>query len=165
MTCATRNDLKLVALCADLHRHREVIDALDAGPDTEEREAHLDVALDNWWTAADTPAHPRTQHRTSSKEVTALVVMTPHGPATCADWAHARSPAANPWNKAAVEYWSDGYLSGLAAGSGHNIIGLFRRDALVAWMDKYCGANPQTHLPLAINALGRVMVAHPGGQL
>lgn len=54
MTCATRNDLKLVALCADLHRHREVIDALDAGPDTEEREAHLDVALDNWWTAADT---------------------------------------------------------------------------------------------------------------
>lgn len=104
------------------------------------------------------------QHRTS-KEVTALVVMTPHGPATCADWAHARSPAANPWNKAAVEYWSDGYLSGLAAGSGHNIIGLFRRDALVAWMDKYCGANPQTHLPLAIDALGRAMVAHPGGQL
>jgi hypothetical protein len=104
------------------------------------------------------------QHK-ASREVTALVIMTPHGPATCADWMHARSPGANPNNKAAVKFWSMGYLSGLAAGSGHNIIGLFRHDALVAWMDKYCAANPQTHLELAINALGRAMVAHPGGQL
>jgi hypothetical protein len=104
------------------------------------------------------------QHKTR-KEVTALVIMTPTGPATCTDWTHARLPGANPRNKAAIEFWSEGYLSGLAAGSGHDIIGLFRRDALVAWMDKYCAANPQTHLPLAINALGRAMVAHPGGQL
>jgi hypothetical protein len=105
------------------------------------------------------------QHRTTKKEVTALVIMTPTGPATCADWTHARSPGANPKNKAAIKFWSEGYLSGLAAGSGHDIIGLFRSDVLVAWMDKYCGANPQTHLPLAINALGRAMLAHPGGQL
>jgi len=91
--------------------------------------------------------------------------MTPTGPATCTDWAHARSPGANPNNKAAVKFWSEGYLSGLAAGSGHDITGLFRSDQLVAWMDKYCAANPQTHLPLAINAIDRAMLARPGGPL
>jgi hypothetical protein len=99
------------------------------------------------------------------KEVTPLVIMTPTGPATCIDWTHARSPGANPNNKAAVKFWSEGYLSGLAAGSGHDIIGLFRSDQLVAWMDKYCAANPQTHLPLAINGLDRAMLAHPRGPL
>jgi hypothetical protein len=30
---------------------------------------------------------------------------------------------------------------------------------------RYCTANPQTPLPEAINALGRQMLAHPGGPL
>lgn len=97
--------------------------------------------------------------------VTALVVMTPNGPATCATWVQWRLPTAQPSDKAAIEYWAEGYLSGLAAGSHHDVIGLFRHDALAAWLTNYCTANPQTPLPLAINALGIQMVAHPGGQL
>jgi hypothetical protein len=100
-----------------------------------------------------------------SGPVTALVVMTPNGPATCATWVQWRSPAAHPIDKAAVEYWVEGYLSGLAAGSHHDVIGQFRRDALAAWLDRYCTSNPQTPLPAAVNALGLQMLAHPGGPL
>jgi hypothetical protein len=96
---------------------------------------------------------------------TAMVVMTPNGPATCATWVQWRLPAAHPIDKAAVEYWVEGYLSGLAAGSHHDVIGQFRRDALAAWLDKYCTLNPQTPLPAAVNALGLQMLAHPGGPL
>jgi hypothetical protein len=98
-------------------------------------------------------------------QYTALVVMTPNGPATCATWVQWRLPTAHPTDKAAVEYWAEGYLSGLAAGSHHDVIGQFRRDALAGWLDRYCTANPQTPLPLAINALGHAMLAHPGGPL
>jgi hypothetical protein len=97
--------------------------------------------------------------------VAAMVVMTPNGPATCATWVQWRLPAAHPLDKAAVEYWVEGYLSGLAAGSHHDVIGQFRRDALAAWLDRYCTANPQTPLPAAVNALGLQMLAHPGGPL
>jgi hypothetical protein len=98
-------------------------------------------------------------------EMTALVVMTPNGPATCATWVQWRSPGAHPADKAAIEYWVEGYLSVLAAGGQHDVIGAFRRDALAGWLDRYCEGNPQTKLPLAVNALGREMLAHPGGQL
>ena len=98
-------------------------------------------------------------------QYTAMVVMTPNGPATCTTWIQWRSPGANPADKAAVEYWSEGYLSGLAAGSRHDVIGQFRHEDLAAWLTRYCTANPQTTLPLAINALGRAMLAHPGGPL
>ena len=97
--------------------------------------------------------------------VTAMVVMTPSGPATCSTWIQWRQPGANPADTAAIDYWAEGYLSGLAAGSHHDVIGAFRRDALVAWLNRYCTANPETKLPLAINALGRAMLAHPNGQL
>jgi hypothetical protein len=97
--------------------------------------------------------------------VTALVIMTPTGSATCATWVQWRSPGAHSADKAAIEYWVEGYLSGLAAGSRHDFIAAFRREALAAWLDRYCTANPQTKLPLAVTALGREMLAHPGGQL
>jgi hypothetical protein len=97
--------------------------------------------------------------------VTALGVMTPNGPATCATWVQWRSPSAHPADKAAVEYWAEGYLSGLAAGSHHDVIGQFRHEDLAAWLTRYCTANPQTPLPAAINALGLQMLAHPGGPL
>ena len=100
-----------------------------------------------------------------SGPVTALVIMTPNGPATCATWVQWRAPTAHPIDKAAVEYWVEGYLSGLAAGSHHDVIGQFRRDALATWLDSYCTANPQTPLPAAVNALGLQMLAHPGGPL
>ena len=116
--------------------------------------------------AATTAAFAQQQKRPqASSHVTAMVVMTPNGPATCETWVRWRSPAANPADKAAIEYWTEGYLSGLAAGSHHDVIGQFRRDALAAWLDRYCTANPQTPLPLAINALGVQMLAHPGGPL
>jgi hypothetical protein len=94
-----------------------------------------------------------------------MVVMTPNGPATCTTWVQWRLPTAHPMDKAAVEYWVEGYLSGLAAGSHHDVIGQFRREALAAWLDRYCTANPQTPLPAAVNALGLQMLAHPGGPL
>jgi hypothetical protein len=98
-------------------------------------------------------------------EVTGLIVMTPNGPATCATWVDWRSPTADPVDTAAIEYWAEGYLSGLAAGSRHNVIGSFRHDALAAWLTKYCTANPQTPLPQAIVTLGQEMLAHPDGKL
>ena len=116
--------------------------------------------------AATAPASAQQQKPSlQSGPVTALVVMTPNGPATCASWGQARAPGAHPLDKAAVEYWVEGYLSGLAAGSHHDVIGQFRRDDLAAWLDHYCTANPQTKLPAAVNALGLQMLAHPGGPL
>jgi hypothetical protein len=82
------------------------------------------------------PAPPR-----QPGQVTAYVVMTPTGPAT------------------------EGYISGLAAGSRHDVLSAFRLEDLGAWLDRYCAANPQTKLPLAVNALGREMLAHRGGKL
>jgi hypothetical protein len=99
------------------------------------------------------------------RQYTAMVVMTPNGPATCSTWIQWRSPGAHPTDKAAIEYWSEGYLSGLAAGSHHDVIGQFRHEDLAAWLTRYCTANPETPLPLAINALGHAMLAHPGGPL
>jgi hypothetical protein len=97
--------------------------------------------------------------------VTAYVVMTPSGPATCATWTQWRGPSGHPTDKAAIQYWAEGYISGLAAGSRHDVLGSFRLEDLGAWMDRYCAANPQTKLPVALNALGREMLAHPGGKL
>jgi hypothetical protein len=100
-----------------------------------------------------------------SSQMTAFVVMTPNGPATCATWVQWRAPGANPTDKASIQYWAEGYISGLAAGSRHNILGSFKLEDLGAWLDRYCATNPQTKLPLALHALGREMLAHPGGRL
>jgi hypothetical protein len=99
------------------------------------------------------------------QQMTAYVVMTPTGPATCATWVQWRAPGANRIDREGIQYWAEGYISGLAAGSRHNILGAFRLPDLGAWLDRYCTANPQTKLPLALNALGREMLAHPGGKL
>ncbi|MBV9250901.1 MAG: hypothetical protein JO227_16845 [Acetobacteraceae bacterium] len=101
----------------------------------------------------------------SADSVTAYVVMTPTGPATCATWVQWRAPGANPADREIIQYWAEGYISGLAAGSHHNVLGAFKLADLAAWMDRYCAANPQTKLPVAINALGREMLAHPDGRL
>ncbi len=101
----------------------------------------------------------------SEQQMTAYVVMTPTGSATCATWAQWRAPGANRTDTEGIQYWAEGYLSGLAAGSRHNILGAFRLTDLGAWLDRYCATNPQTKLPLALNALGREMLAHPGGKL
>jgi hypothetical protein len=90
--------------------------------------------------------------------------MTPNGPATCATWVQWRGPGANATDKEGIQYWAEGYISGLAAGSHHNILGNFRLQDLGAWLDRYCAANPQTKLPLALHALGREMLAHTGGK-
>jgi hypothetical protein len=101
----------------------------------------------------------------SSPNVTAYVVMTPNGPATCATWTQWRAPGASPTDREIIQYWVEGYISGLAAGSRHDVLGQFQLKDLGAWLDRYCAANPQTKLPLAIHALGREMLAHPGGGL
>jgi hypothetical protein len=97
--------------------------------------------------------------------VTAYVVMTPNGPATCATWTQWRAAGANQTDRESIQYWAEGYISGLAAGSRHDVLGQFQLRDLGAWLDRYCAANPQTKLPMALNALGREMLAHPGGQL
>ena len=100
-----------------------------------------------------------------SGTTTAYVVMTPSGPATCATWVQWRAPGASSIDKEGIQYWAEGYISGLAAGSHHDILGNFRVEDLGKWLDRYCAANPTTKLPLALNALGREMLAHPGGKL
>ena len=97
-------------------------------------------------------------------QVTAFVVMTPNGPATCSTWVQWRGSGANPTDKESIQYWAEGYISGLAAGSRHDILGQFQLRDLAAWVDRYCAANPQTKLPLALNALGREMLARSGGK-
>ena len=94
--------------------------------------------------------------------MTAYVIMTPNGPATCATWVQWRAPGANPIDKEGIQYWAEGYLSGLAAGSRQNVLGNFRLQDLGAWLDRYCAANPPTKLPLALNDLGREMLARLG---
>jgi hypothetical protein len=98
-------------------------------------------------------------------EVTGLVVMTPNGPATCSTWIEWRQPSADPVDTAAIEYWAEGYLSGLAAGARRDVIGSFRHADLAAWLTQYCTNNPTTPLPEAIVALGLAMLAHPDGKL
>jgi hypothetical protein len=100
-----------------------------------------------------------------ASNVTAYVVMTPNGPATCATWTQWRAPGANPTDREIIQYWAEGYISGLAAGSHHDVLGAFQLHDLGVWLDRYCAANPQTKLPLALHALGREMLAHPGGKL
>jgi hypothetical protein len=110
-------------------------------------------------------AHAQQAPQKQPGDVTAYVVMTPGGPATCATWTQWRAPGANPTDREVIQYWAEGYISGLAAGSRHDVLGQFQLRDLGAWMDRYCTANPQTRLPLALNALGREMLAHPGGKL
>jgi hypothetical protein len=113
--------------------------------------------------AAAADAQPAPSRQAGS--VTAYVVMTPNGPATCATWTQWRAPGANTTDKESIQYWAEGYISGLAAGSRHDVLAQFQLRDLAAWLDRYCTANPQTKLPLALNALGREMLAHPGGKL
>jgi hypothetical protein len=101
----------------------------------------------------------------TADQVTVYVVMTPSGPATCATWTQWRAPGANPQDRESIQYWAEGYISGLAAGTRHDVLGQFQLRDLGTWLDRYCAANPQTKLPIAINALGREMLAHPGGKL
>ena len=108
-------------------------------------------------------AHAQQQvQQKQAGEVTAYVVMTPSGPATCATWVQWRAPGSNPTDKEIIQYWAEGYLSGLAAGSRHDVLGAFQLHDLGVWLDRYCAANPQTKLPLALHALGREMLAHLG---
>ena len=117
------------------------------------------VVATSWAAHAQQPAPQK-----RPGEVAAYVVMTPNGPATCATWVQWRAPGANPTDKEIIGYWAEGYISGLAAGSRHDILGLFRIQDLGAWVDRYCAANPATKLPLALNALGREMLARSGGK-
>ena len=91
--------------------------------------------------------------------------MTPSGPATCGTWTQWRAPGANPADREIIQYWAEGYISGLAAGSHHDVLGAFQLHDLGVWLDRYCAANPQTKLPLALHALGREMLTHQGGKL
>ena len=111
-----------------------------------------------------TAAGAQQQAPPSSGQFTAYVVMTPNGPATCATWVQWGAPGASKIDKEGIRYWAEGYLSGLAAGSRHDVLGYFRLADLGAWLDRYCAANPQVKLPLALNALGREMLAHLGGK-
>jgi hypothetical protein len=120
-------------------------------------------------TAAAASAQKRPSQATGAplppSQVRAYVVMTPNGPATCATWVQWRAPGANPADREAIQYWSEGYISGLAAGSRHDVLGAFQLQDLGAWLDRYCAANPRTDMPAAIHALGLEMLAHPGGKL
>ena len=98
-------------------------------------------------------------------QMTAYVVMTPSGPATCATWTQWRAPGANKMDREIIQYWAEGYISGLAAGTRHDILGQFHLQDLGAWLDRYCAANPADKMPIALHALGRAMLAHPGGNL
>ena len=97
--------------------------------------------------------------------VTALVIMTPTGSATCATWVQWRSPGAHSADSRQPSNMGRGLpVTGFAAAVDTTSSGPFaakrspRGSTAIA---------PPIHneLPLAVNALGREMLAHPGGQL
>jgi hypothetical protein len=73
-------------------------------------------------TLAATAANAQQQAPPPPESVTAYVVMTPNGPATCATWTQWRAPGANLTDKEGIQYWAEGYISGLAAGSRHDVL-------------------------------------------
>jgi hypothetical protein len=60
--------------------------------------------------AADAVSAQQQKSPQQPGQYTAMVVMTPNGPATCATWIQWRLPGAHPTDKAAIEYWAEGYL-------------------------------------------------------
>lgn len=50
-------------------------------------------------------------------------------------------------------YWLQGFLSGLATGSGKDFLAGTENSTVNGWMDKYCQANPLKDLAGGANAL------------
>jgi hypothetical protein len=71
---------------------------------------------------------------------TAAPVMLAGGP-SCGQWINERDATGKKpgeWNSA----WLLGYLSGLAAGMGKDILKEIESLSIYLWMDNYCRANP-----------------------
>lgn len=62
------------------------------------------------------------------------------GAASCGEWVAQRKRADTL--ALANANWLIGYLSGLGAGSGRNILGGRDNAAVLSWMDRYCRAHP-----------------------
>jgi hypothetical protein len=64
------------------------------------------------------------------------------GVPSCEEWVNRHSTK----DKAAIEEWLLGFLSGLAAGQNKEILKNAQKDYLFLWMDNYCQAYPSGRL-------------------
>jgi hypothetical protein len=70
----------------------------------------------------------------------------PRGTPSCADWMKYSGSQPNSTEKSielSQQAWLIGYLAGLAAATETDIPPRITNAALYAWIDHYCGANPQ----------------------
>lgn len=76
----------------------------------------------------------------------AVISIGNHG---CGEWIKSRAEHTSSW----YEHWFSGYISGLAAGTGIDILADITNESLFLWVDNYCRANP---LDLVGNAAYRL---------
>ena len=60
----------------------------------------------------------------------------------CGQWSISRAEPRPSVNEAANFGWLMGFLSGLASGTGVNVLVGVAPQSIAFWMDKYCRANP-----------------------
>ena len=73
-----------------------------------------------------------TSHAVSAGE--ACIVMAPSGPGCTRQWVQCQAPGANPTDKEGIQHSVQGCISGLAAGSHHDILGAFHLSDRTTWM-------------------------------
>lgn len=81
----------------------------------------------------------------------AQTVVTTRGARACGDWNAERiEEREGRMLKAQVhQTWLVGYLSGMAAGAGVDLLSGVANEPLFAMVDEYCGANPAANLAQA----------------
>ncbi len=79
-----------------------------------------------------------------------------HASPSCGEWvAHREKSDTLALGNA---YWLQGYLSGLAMGSGKDILAGMENSTVNGWMDKYCQANPLKNVAGGANALAAELI-------
>jgi len=79
------------------------------------------------------------------------------GPSSCAKWPKAAKVTSSA--KAAPLNWVLGFISGRAAENNLALLEMMDPEAVGAWMDSYCQANPTDNLPNAAVELERQLTA------
>lgn len=81
----------------------------------------------------------------------AQAVITMRGARACSDWNQDRieEREGHTLNAEVHQTWLVGYLSGMAAGAGVDLLSGVANEPLFVMVDEYCGANPAANLAQA----------------
>jgi len=86
------------------------------------------------------------------------------GSRTCASWLEHRleQPEGHAFNTEIDQTWMVGYLSGLIAGSGIDVLVGTNNVSIFAMVDAYCQAQPNSDLAAAGTSLARELMREKG---